>query len=67
MGERVFVSREFEVRLPGEEVKTRYGTLWNRVQSIGYFKKISVEVGFAIEAVIHINGQFKLSLIKLPI
>jgi ubiquinone/menaquinone biosynthesis C-methylase UbiE len=46
-GYRLFVVH-MKIRLPTEEVETGYGTSWDKIQNITYFKKLARKTGFRV-------------------
>jgi SAM-dependent methyltransferase len=52
------------IRLPGSELETVYGTRWNKVQNLRYFKGLAVKCGFECADEWQEGGIFFLALAK---
>ena len=60
---RVFAVR-LKIKLPGEEVETGYGTIWDKTQDIDDFRQLAVKTGFKVANEWCKNDVFFLEMIK---
>jgi SAM-dependent methyltransferase len=60
---RVFVVR-LKIKLPNEEVETGYGTIWDKIQDIDYFRQLALKTGFKVADEWSRNDVFFLEIIK---
>lgn len=60
---RVFAVR-LKIKLPGEEVETGYGTIWDKTQDIDDFRQLAAKTGFKVANEWCKNDVFFLEMIK---